>query len=306
MKNIFALSLALCASALALPAQAALKVFACEPEWGALTKALGGDDVDVYTATTALQDVHKIQPRPSLIARYHQADLVVCTGAELEIGWLPPLAEKGNNPKVNPGAPGYFEASHFVNMMEIPTRLDRSEGDVHPYGNPHVQTSPDNIAAVAKGLTDKLAAVDTAHAAAYQQRYTQFSSKWSSAMQKWTAQAKPLAGVAVVSSHKGWSYLYRWLGMKEATTLEPKPGIPPSAAHLEEVLSVLKTQPARMVIFAAYQDRRPADWLSEHAGIPAVELPFSVGGTAGTDDLFGLFDVTITRLLQALDTAKKS
>jgi zinc/manganese transport system substrate-binding protein len=305
MKNFIALSLAAAASLLTLPAQAALKVFACEPEWGALTKELGGDDVDVYTATTALQDVHKIQPRPSLIARFHQADLVVCTGAELEIGWLPPLAEKGNNPKVNPGSAGNFEASQFVNMMEVPTRLDRSEGDVHPYGNPHIQTAPDSIAAVAKGLAAKLAAVDAAHAAGYQQRYQIFNGKWTAAMQKWSAKAKPLNGVAVVSAHKGWSYLYRWLGMQEVATLEPKPGIPPSAAHLEEVLAGLKIKPAKMVVFAAYQDRRPADWLSEHASIPDVELPFSVGGSTGTDDLFGLFDVTVDRLLLATSGAKK-
>lgn len=305
MKRIFAMSLALAAATLALPAQAALKVFACEPEWGALTKELGGDDVDVYSATTALQDVHKIQPRPSLIAHYHQADLVVCTGAELEIGWLPPLAEKGNNPKVNPGAPGYFEASHFVSMMEVPARLDRSEGDVHPYGNPHIQTAPDSIAAVAKGLADKLVEVDSVHTAGYRQRYQTFNGKWSAAMQRWSAKAKPLKGIAVVSAHKSWSYLYRWLGMDEVATLEPKPGIPPSAAHLEEVLAGLKTKPARLVVFAAYQDRRPADWLATHASIPAVELPFSVGGTAGTDDLFGLFDVTVDRLLQAATGAAK-
>lgn len=304
MKKILLLSVAMMASAITVPAQAALKIFACEPEWAALSKELGGDNVDVYAATTALQDIHKIQPRPSLIAKYHQADLVVCTGAELEIGWLPPLAEKGNNPKVNPGTPGYFEASHFINMMEVPTRLDRSEGDVHPYGNPHVQTAPDSIAAVAKGLADKLAEVDAVHAADYKLRYQQFNTKWTAAMQKWALKAKPLNGVAVVSSHKGWSYMYRWLGMQEVATLEPKPGIPPSAAHLEEVLTALKAKPAKMVVFAAYQDRRPADWLAEHASIAAVELPFSVGGVAGTDDLVGLFDVTLDRLLAALQGKK--
>lgn len=303
MKKLIAVSFALLASATTLPAHAALKVFACEPEWGVLAKVLGGSDVEVYTATTALQDVHKIQPRPSLIAKYHQADLVVCTGAELELGWLSPLAEKGSNPKVLPGAAGSFEASRFVTMIDLPTRLDRSEGDVHPYGNPHIQTAPDNIAGVAKGLSQKLAALDSAHAAGYQQRYAEFSSQWTAAMQKWLARAQPLKGVAVISGHKSWSYLYRWLGMNEVATLEPKPGIPPSAGHLQEVLASLKVKPAKMVVFAAYQDRRPADWMAAHANIPAVELPFSVGGTAGTDDLFGLFDVTIDRLLKALATS---
>lgn len=300
MKQQIIIALTILLAAVALPAQAALKVFTCEPEWAALTRTLGGDDVDVYAASSALQDVHHIQPRPSLIAHYRQADLVVCTGAELEIGWLPPLVQKGNNPKVNPGGPGYFAASHSVRMLEVPTRLDRSEGDVHPYGNPHIQTDPRNISAVAKDLSARLAQVDPAHAAAYQQRYQAFITRWDAAIQKWQAEAKPLTGVSVVSSHKGWVYLYNWLGMKEVDTLEPKPGIPPTAAHLTEVLNSLKTHPAAMVIYAAYYDPRPAEWLSSHAGIPAVELPFSTGGMAGTDDLFGLFDVTIAQLLKGL------
>jgi zinc/manganese transport system substrate-binding protein len=300
MKKQLLIGLAILACVFALPAQAALRVFACEPEWAALTRTLGGDDVDVYAASSALQDVHHIQPRPSLIAHYRRADLVVCTGAELEIGWLPPLVEKGNNPKVSPGSPGYFAASRSVHMLEVPTRLDRSEGDVHPYGNPHIQTDPRNIAAVAKDLSARLAQVDPAHAAGYQQRYQAFIARWDAAIQKWQAEAKPLAGATVVSSHKGWIYLFDWLGMKEVGTLEPKPGIPPTAAHLAEVLNGLKLQPAKMVIYAAYYDPRPAEWLSSHAGIPAVELPFSTGGMAGTDDLFGLFDVTIAQLLKGL------
>ncbi|MDP3857648.1 MAG: zinc ABC transporter substrate-binding protein, partial [Stagnimonas sp.] len=185
MKRLIATSLALLAAAATVPAQAALKIFACEPEWAALASELGGNDVEVYSATTALQDVHKIQPRPSLIAKYHQADLTVCTGAELELAWLSPLAEKGSNPKVLPGSAGAFEASRHVQMLDLPSRLDRSEGDVHPYGNPHIQTGPDNIAAVAKGLAQKLEQLDAAHASGYQQRYAAFSSRWSAAMQKW-------------------------------------------------------------------------------------------------------------------------
>ena len=290
----------------AQPASAALKIFACEPEWAALSKELGGADVDVYAASTALQNVHIIQPRPSLIAKYHQADLVVCTGSELEVGWLPPLVEKGNNSKVLPGSNGSFEASRFVTMLEIPARLDRSDGDVHPYGNPHIQTGPQNIAPVAKGLADRLAEVDPAHAAAYQQRYQDFNKRWTAALEKWSVRVKPLKGVSVVSFHKSWAYLYDFASIQEVSTLEPKPGIPPSGAHLEEVLSGLKTHPAKMVIYAAYEDRRAADWLAQRAGIPAVELPFSTGGASGTDDLFGLYDVTLTRLLQALNGGKTS
>ncbi|TDU28564.1 zinc/manganese transport system substrate-binding protein [Panacagrimonas perspica] len=300
MKKLIATLLLGAAALTSVPASAALRVFACEPEWGALAKTLGGDDVGVYVATSALQDVHQIQPKPSLIAQWRQADLAVCTGAELEIGWLPALAEKGNNPKVAPGAPGYFEASRSVQMLEVPTRLDRSDGDVHPQGNPHIQTDPRNIAKVARALTDKLVEVDAAHADGYRARYDAFAKSWATAVQGWETRAAPLRGVAVVSAHKSWAYLYAWLGIREVAALESKPGIPPSGAHLQEVLDTLKTQPAKMVVYAAYQDRRPVEWMTGRAGIASAQLPFSPGGADGTDELTGLFDVTITRLLDAL------
>src|SRR3954463_15861880 len=151
--------------ALASPAHAALRVFACEPEWGALTQALGGNLVDVTVATTALQDPHRIDAKPSLIARVRNADLVVCTGAELEIGWLPVLLQQSGNAKVQSGQPGNFEAARNVKMMEIPASVDRSQGDVHAAGNPHIQTDPRNIALVATALGARLAQVDAPHAA---------------------------------------------------------------------------------------------------------------------------------------------
>src|SRR3569832_1825703 len=156
--------------ALSTQAHAALRVFACEPEWGALTQALGGNLVDVTVATTALQDPHQIQAKPSLIARMRNADLVVCTGAELEIGWLPVLLQQSGNDRVQPGQPGNFEAARNVRMLEIPASGDRSQGDVHAAGNPHIQTAPRNIAAVATALGARLAQIDAAHAGEYQQR----------------------------------------------------------------------------------------------------------------------------------------
>jgi zinc/manganese transport system substrate-binding protein len=290
--------------ALASPAHAAIRVFACEPEWGALTQAIGGNLVDVTVATNGLQDPHQVQAKPSLISRMRNADLVVCTGAELEIGWLPVLMQQSGNDKVQPGQPGFFEASRYVHMLEIPTSVDRSQGDVHAAGNPHIQTDPRNIAAVAVGLTQRLAQVDASHAAQYQQRGAEFSQKWQQAIAKWTAQAAPLRGVAVVSQHKGFAYLYDWLGMKEVAVLEPKPGVDPSASHLQEVLATLKATPAKMVIYAAYQDARPSEWMQRNAGIPAVKIPFTVGGTDAAKDLNSLFDDTVARLLAGLQGAK--
>lgn len=294
-----ALSLAL-VLAFAAPAHA-LDVFACEPEWGALARELGGDDVSVYVATSALQNVHRIQARPSLIAKWRQADLVVCTGADLEAGWLPALVEKGNNPRVQPGAPGFFEASQHVKMLEVPTVIDRSMGDVHASGNPHIQTGAPNILAVAGPLAARMAQLDAPRADAYGKRLAGFEERWRAALARWEERAKPLRGVAVVSSHRDSPYLHAWLGLREVATLEAIPGIPPSVGHLEKVLAQLKSTPAKMAIRAAYQDPKPAQWIAERAGIPVVELPFTVGGTPGADDLFGYYDVTIERLLRGAE-----
>lgn len=285
--------------ALAAPAQAALRVFACEPEWGSLVQELGGDLVDASVATTALQDAHRIEARPSLIARMRNADLVVCTGADLEVGWLPLLLQQSGNARVQPGQPGHFAAADHVRKLEVPTRLDRSEGDVHAAGNPHIQTDPRNIAAVATALAARLQQVDPAHASQYAQRAAAFGQKWQQAIARWTAQAAPLRGLPVASQHKGYAYLYDWLGLREVAVLEPKPGIEPSAAHLQSVLAALKDRPPRMVLYSAYQDPRPAEWLGKNAGVPVVKLPFTVGGSAQARDLYGLFDDTLARLLAA-------
>lgn len=281
------------------PAHAALRVLACEPEWGALTQELGGSLVDVSVATTALQDPHQIQAKPSLIARARNADLLVCTGAELEIGWLPVLLQQSGNAKVQAGQPGNFAAADTVRKLEVPGQLDRSQGDVHAAGNPHIQTDPRNIAQVAAALSTRLQQVDPTHAAEYAKRQADFGARWQQAMARWAAQSAPLRGLPVVSQHKAFVYLYDWLGLKEVAVLEPKPGVEPSASHLQAVLSTLRATPARMVLYAAYQDSRPSDWLSKNAGIAAVKLPFTVGGTEAAKDLFGLFDDTVTRLLAA-------
>ena len=281
-------------------ANAALNVFACEPEWGALAKELGSGDVKVFSATTALQDPHRIEARPSLIAKMRQADLLVCTGAELETGWLPVLLAESGNGKVRPGQPGYFEAARHVDLLEKPVRVDRSEGDVHAAGNPHIQTDPRNIARVAKALAKILAQLDAPNAAEYQRREQAFQIRWAQAVRSWEARATPLKGVPVAVQHNAFPYLENWLGLKRVAVLEPKPGVAPSVAYLSSVQEGLRASPANMVLRAAYQSERPSAWLSQRAGIPVAVLPFTVGGSEGADDLFGLFDDTINRLLEAL------
>lgn len=282
-----------------IPSFAALNILTCEPEWAALAGEIGGDKVKVSSATTALQDPHRIEARPSLIARARNADLLVCTGMELEVGWLPILLQQSGNAKIAAGQPGNFEAGNFVAPLDVPARLDRSDGDVHAAGNPHIQQDPHNIAQVADALVKRLTEIDATNAAYYQARHKDFSARWKLAIRKWELQIAPLKGVALVEHHKNMEYLLHWIGLRQVGTLEPKPGVEPSAAHLSGLLTQLQQQPAKMVLRAAYQDGRASEWLAERAKIPAVVLPFTVGGDDKAKDLFGLFDDTVQRLLEA-------
>ncbi len=284
----------------AAPSRAALNVFACEPEWAALAQELGGGDVSVYSATTGLQDPHQIQAKPSLVARVRNADLLVCTGAELEIGWLPVLLLQSANGRVQTGAPGNFQTARFVQLLEIPNVVDRAQGDIHAAGNPHIQADPRTFARVAKPLAERMAALDPGRAVAYQERLADFSRRWGQALARWQVEAAPLRGVAVVVHHDDWIYLFDWLGIRAVGTLEPKPGIPPSTSHLNALMAQLKAQPARMVIHSAYQEDQAAHFLSDREHIPSVILPFTVGGTPEAKDLFALFDATLHNLLGGL------
>ncbi|HEX9813189.1 MAG TPA: zinc ABC transporter substrate-binding protein [Burkholderiales bacterium] len=285
----------------ASPTHADLKVFACEPEWAALARELGGDKVSAFSATTPQHDPHHIEARPSLIARLRQADLSVCTGADLEIGWMPALLRQAGNSKVQPGQAGYFEAASVVERLEIPTVLDRSLGDIHPSGNPHIHADPRRIAVVADKLAERLVAVDPGNAGLYAQRHQAFAQRWRQAINDWNARAAPLRGMRVVAHHRDWIYLYDWLGMKDAGTLEAKPGIPPTVAHLAELKAALAREPARAVLRTPYQDPRPSQWLVREAKLRAVMLPYTVGGTPAATDLFALFDETLRLLLEAAE-----
>jgi zinc/manganese transport system substrate-binding protein len=281
-------------------AHAELKVLACEPEWGALLNELAGDKASVYIATTGLQDPHHIQARPSLVAAARGSQLLVCTGAELELGWLPVLIRQSGNTAIQPGKPGYFEAAAFVRKLEVPERLDRADGDVHAAGNPHIQTDPRNITLVAEALARRLAELDPPNAATYQARSADFLGRWKAAITRWQQQAAPLRGTAVVVQHKAFPYLEQWLGLVEVAVLEPKPGVEPTSAHLGSVLDGLQARPAKTILRAAYNDGRGAEWLAERSKLPIVVLPFTVGGDEQAKDLFSLFDDTIQRLLKGL------
>ena len=295
--HTFRIVLILALSLSAGPAFTALNIFTCTPEWGALSKELAGDKANVYIATNALQDPHHVEARPSLIARARSADLVVCTGAQLEIGWLPLVMAQAGNSKIQVGQPGYFEASRLVTMLEVPSSVDRSQGDVHPGGNPHIHLDPRNISKIASALAERMAQLDSADADGYRGRAQKFLERWQQAITRWEKEAAPVKGMKVVVYHKNMTYLDAWLGIREVGEIEPKPGLPPTTAHLSELLGRLEKEPAKAVVRAAYNEPRAVEWLSQQARIPAVMLPFTVGGTDKAKDLFGLFDDTIERLV---------
>lgn len=295
MRSIIAFAFA----ALCTPALAALEIFACTPEWGSLAQEIGGDRARVYTATSALQDPHHIEARPSLIARARRADLVVCTGAGLEAGWLPLVLAQSANPGIQPGQRGYFEAASAARLIEIPASLDRAMGDVHAAGNPHLHLDPLNVSRVAKALAARMSVLDAQGASTYVERELAFQKRWREAVLRWEREGASLKGLPLVVHHKNLSYLIAWLDMREVGALEPKPGLPPSAAHLAGLLDTLKRTPAKAVARAAYNDSRAADWLAREARVAAVVLPYTVGGSERAKDLFSLYEDTLARLLAA-------
>jgi len=295
MKRHFLMVAALLA---VVPAWATVNVFATVPEWGALTQEIGGDKVTVFTATTGLQDPHRIQAKPSLISRARNADLLVATGAELEVGWLPLVQRESGNPRIQPGQPGYFEATQFVVLLEKPPRLDRAEGDVHAAGNPHIQTDPRNFIKVGAALAQRLAQLDAANATVYAANEKRFRERLQAAIARWEKAAAPLRGTPILVQHKAFPYLENWLGLRQTGSLEAKPGMEPSSAQLTAILARQQAQPARMVLRPAYQYDAPSRWLAERTKINVVAVPFTIGGTPEATDIVTLFDATVKLLLQ--------
>ena len=292
MTRVIPVLLALC-----LPVSAnALNVFSCEPEWAALVEEVAGDNVEITLATTAFQDPHMLQARPSLIAGARSADLLICTGADLEIGWLPLLLRRSGNPDIQPGNPGHFLAADHVRRIEIPANIDRSQGDVHPQGNPHIHLHPRNIERVAEALAERLAELDPANAETYRANAANFLERWSDARDRWEERAATLAGMRLVSHHRSFSYLADWLDLDIVATLEPKPGIPASGAQLSRLLEQLTPAPPAGIIRAPFENEKPAHWLSDRLNIPLIEMAFTVGGTDEATDLFGLYEQTIAAL----------
>ena len=282
-------------------AQEPVRVLACEPEWAALAAEIGGDDVIVHSATHGRQDAHYIRARPSLIAKVRLADVLFCSGADLEVGWLPVLMQRGARRIVQPGQPGHIMAADHVEVLERPEVIDRSLGDVHPSGNPHVHLDPRNVAILADVLASRLARVDPSRSDAYRERLASFQSRWAEAMAGWQKRIEQLRGMKVIVYHKAWPYLLHWSGLDRVASLERISGIPPTASHLAEVFELARNSGTKAIIRAPFEPEDASDWLFGKTAIPVVELPFTVGGHPEAQDLFSLFDVTLTLLEEARD-----
>ena len=283
------------------PATAEVRVLACEPEWAALAKAIGGGDLVVHSATHGRQDAHHVRARPSLIAKVRRADVLFCSGAELESGWLPVLMQRGARHQIQPGQPGHIMAADHVPVLDRPDTIDRSLGDIHPSGNPHVHLDPRNVEALASELSRRLERVDPENAPAYRSRLASFRTGWAEALEGWSERVGRLQGMKVIVYHEAWAYLLQWGGLTRVASLEALPGIPPSAAHLRDVLEQARGGGAEVILRAPYEPRDASSWLSERTGIPVVELPYTVGGHPEASDLISLFDVTLTLLEEVRD-----
>ncbi|MEK9873248.1 MAG: zinc ABC transporter substrate-binding protein [Betaproteobacteria bacterium] len=278
------------------PTEAKPYVLTCEPEWRALVQVIGGDRVKVDSATTAQQDPHYIRAKPSLIARARRADLLVCSGAGLESGWLPLLLERASK-QIQPGQVGYLIAAEHVPLIEIPELVDRSQGDIHPEGNPHVHLDPANVELIAKLVSQRLSKIDPGSSEQYQKNLEIFINEWKASQAKWLQRAKPLNGKKVVAFHKSFSYLFRFLNIQVIGYIEKKPGIAPSASHLATVVDTVKSGAVLGVVRTPFDPSDSSEWLSQKTGKPSVVLPFTVGGVPEVSDLFSLYEYSIKALL---------
>ena len=297
MKKILLLSaITTCAFA----AQAKLNVVATLPDFGSLARDIGGDKVNVTVLAKPTEDPHFVDARPSFVVALRNADVLVDGGAELELGWLPPLLQNARNPKIEVGKPGRIQASEGVRLMNVPANVTRAAGDVHSLGNPHFTVDPIIAKAIAQHIAQSFSALDPANASFYQANYKKFEATINAKLQEWGAAMQPFHGQHVVAYHDSWPYFAHRFGVAIDIFLEPKPGIPPSPSHLTEVIAQMKAQHIKAIIVEPFHDRRIAEKAASATGAKVVEFSQFPGGLPGTDNYVKLIDALISRLAAAL------
>ena len=292
-RALFGLALAFAAAA----AQARLTVITTTEDLAALARVVGGTHIEVTSLTRGTQDAHFVEAKPSMIRQLARADLFLVVGADLEIGWLQPLLETARNARVQPGTPGYLDLSTSVVLLHKPTGpVSRAQGDVHAAGNPHYWLDPRNGLRMSKAITVRLTEIDPVHADAFRANLAAFERQLGERLTQWQAQLAPLKGQPVITYHKSFVYLAHAFGFDIVAEIEPKPGIPPSAAHLQRLIQQIRVQKIGLLIIEPSYERRSADYLREKTGIRIAVVPNSVGGAAGAGDYIGLFDVIVRTL----------
>jgi ABC-type Zn uptake system ZnuABC Zn-binding protein ZnuA len=289
---------------LATTANAAIKVITSTQDLAAIVAEIGGDKVTVESLARGYQDPHQVEAKPSFVIKLHSADLLVAVGRELEIGWLPPLITQSRNDKIQPGNPGYLDASRTVRILDLPTgQITRAMGDVHPQGNPHYWLDPGNGRRIAKAIQDKLSEMSAADAGYFAQRYAEFDRKLTAAEGRWKATLAPFKGTKVVTYHRSWSNFAEAFGVDVIGYVEPKPGIPPSPAHQLALTQEMKRQGIKVIIVEPYFDLKTPNAIARDTGATVLVVPPSVGGVKEAKDYISLFDYNVNLLAGALKTA---
>jgi zinc/manganese transport system substrate-binding protein len=287
------------------PALAKLNVVATTPDLASIAKEIGGDHLDITTLAKATEDPHFVDARPSFIVKLNHADVLIEGGAELEIGWLPALLEQSRNQKVAPGAPGHVACAQGVQMLEVPTTLDRSRGDIHAAGNPHYIVDPINAKIVGQHIADAFCAHDQKSCGAYRANLKKFTDAIDAKMVEWQKKLEPFKGQQIVAYHNSWVYFGERFGLKIDLFLEPKPGIPPTPAHLAEVITKMKENKVHVIMVDPYLNRKTAETVARNTGATVVDVAQFPGGVKGTEGGYiQLIDYLVNSLARALGETK--
>ncbi len=275
-----------------------LHVVVAYPYIGDLVERIGGGNVRVFVLARGDYNPHVIIPRPSFIAQIRRADLLIISGAQLEIGWMPPLLRQANNPAVQPGEPGFLDLSRFVTLIDVPASVSREHGDVHPDGNPHYYLDPEYIPRLAKAIQERLSQLDSQNSSAYEGRYRDFLDLWNQRLVQWGEKMKSLRNVRVVEYHKNYDYFLRRYGLQIAGTVEPLPGIPPTSKHIEHLESLLAANPARFILQDVYNPDDASTHLAEKLGMKLVVMPHDVGSLKEATSVMAMFDELVRRITE--------
>ncbi|HEX9105421.1 MAG TPA: metal ABC transporter substrate-binding protein [Polyangia bacterium] len=263
-----------------------------------LARRVGGDRVDVKSLSHGYMDPHFVEPKPSLVIDLNRADLLVHVGLELEIGWLPPLVLGSRNERIGLGQPGNLDASTHIPVLDVPTtRVDRSMGDIHPQGNPHYWIPPDNALIIAREIAERLQQIDGGGAAIYQANLKRFEDEVGKRRAEWEKRAAPMRGTKIVTYHKSWSYVSKWLGLVEVGYVEPKPGIPAPPSHIAALIAFMRREGVKMILMESFYPRNTVDLVAQKAGARSLVMPSDVGATADIKDYFGLVDAVVGKLV---------